>query len=129
MSQKEKRRELAIEAILECETLTDAARKAGMSRQHLTRLLRDPDFAKVLRAARSEAHNHSMSRVCRLSGKAVSVLESALNGEDVPKARFLAARAVLDFAGKIIDADLEARLVEVEEQLERMNDETPSPAY
>jgi len=56
-------------------------------------------------------------------------LAEALNGKDIPKARFLAARAVLDFAGKIIDADLEDRLVEVEEQLERMNDETHSTTY
>ncbi|MBP8911874.1 MAG: AraC family transcriptional regulator [Phycisphaerae bacterium] len=129
MSQKEKRHELAIESLLECETITEAAQRAGMSRQHLTRLLRDPDFKKALGVARSEAHNHSMSRLCRLSSKAVSVLAEALEGKDVPKGRFLAARAVLEFTGKIIDADLESRLAEVEEQLERMNNETASTMY
>jgi len=120
MSQREKRREVAIAAILECESITQAAQRAGLSRQHLTRLLRDPDFAKALRAARSEAHGHAMSRLCRLSSKAVTVLESALTGDDVSKTKFLSARTILELAGQAVANDVESRLAEIEEQLTRL---------
>jgi len=117
MRQKEK----VIGALLQCESVSQAAEQAGMSRQHVHRLLRDPDFAKALRRARAEAHNHAMSRLCHLSSKAVSVLESALDGTDIPKTQFLAARAVLDFAGQAVADDVESRLEEIEQQLARMD--------
>lgn len=119
MRQLKKTEASVIEALLTNETVTRAAEQAGMSRQHVHRLLRDPDFAKALRRARAEAHNHAMSRLCHLSSKAVSVLESALDGTDIPKTQFLAARAVLDFSGQAIATDFEDRIQEIEQQLER----------
>jgi hypothetical protein len=106
-------------ALLESESISLAAEKAGMTRQHVHKLLRDTAFVKALRAARSTAHGHAMSRLCALSSKAVTVLGEALDGKDIPKGRFLAARAVLELAGRAIEIDVEDRLVAIEAELER----------
>lgn len=115
MRPAKKTHEQLIEALLSSETVSAAAEKAGMSRQHLYRLLRDPDFQRALRQARSVVHAHAMSRLCALSSKAVSVLESALNDGGVSKTRFLAAKAVLELASEVVTTDIEVRLTEIEQ--------------
>ncbi len=120
MRRNKKTTDRLIAALLESESITQAAQKAKVSRQHAHKLLRDPDFAKALREARATAHGHAMSRLCHLSGKAVGVLESALDGADIPKGKFLAARAVLQFAAEAVGADIEQRLAEIEEQIEQL---------
>lgn len=125
MRHAEKTYDRLISALLDSESISQAAEKAKVSRQHLHRLLRDPHFQKALRQVRSQVHGHAMSRLCRLSSKAVSVLESALNGDDIPKTKFLAARAVLDYAAEAVAADVESRLAEIEQQLEGMNEVNP----
>ncbi len=122
MRHAEKTYDRLISALLDSESISQAAEKAKVSRQHLHRLLRDPDFVKALRAARSTAHGHALSRLCQLSSKAVSVLESALSGDDVSKTKFLSARTILELAGEAVAADVEARLDEIEGQLERMTE-------
>jgi len=87
-----------ISSLLTSESISQAAEKAGMSRQHVHRLMRSPDFRAALRQARSIAHGHAMSRLCELASQAVTVLELTLNGGTVNKTQFLAARAVLELS-------------------------------
>jgi len=122
MRQKQKTRDRLIEGLLTTPTITEAAERAGCSRQHAHRLLRDADFTRALRAARSQAFSHAMSRLCHLSTRAVSVLESALTGGDVSKTRFLSARAILQLARDAVADDFAARLEEIERELERLNE-------
>jgi hypothetical protein len=116
---QQKNQERLIAALLESESISLAAEKAGMSRQHVHKLLKDRDFTKALREARSQAHAHAMTRLCQLSSKAVSVLETALCGDDVSKTKFLSARTILELAGRAIETDIEDRLAAIEAELER----------
>jgi len=120
MRRKEKTNDRLIAALLEAESVTDAAERAGMSRQHVHKLLRNPVFQRSLREARGQSHAHAMSRLCSLSSKAVSVLADALDGKDVSKTKFLSAKTILELSGRAIETDIEVRLGEIEEQLERM---------
>jgi len=52
MSQKNKRRQGAIEALLAFGTVTAAAQHCSYSRQHLTRLRQDTDFRRQYRNVR-----------------------------------------------------------------------------
>ena len=65
-----------------------------------------------------------MSRLCQLAGKAVTVLAEALDGKDISKTKFLSARTILELAGQAVAGDIEARLSEIERELEHFA-ETP----
>lgn len=115
MSQRKK--QLVIAALLESSTITEAAKKAKLSRRTIERMLADKDFQRQLREARGLTFGLAMSRLCLLAGKAVDTLADALDGEEVAKTRFLSACRVLEFASQARNDDLQARLDEIEEQL------------
>lgn len=110
MAQPRKSQEAAIEALLRCESISAAATSAGIGRRTMQRWMRDPDFQRQLREARDMSHGHALARLCELANKAVSVLERALDGEEIPKSAFLAARAVLEFSGNAKVDDLRAQV-------------------
>lgn len=117
MSQTKKRQSEAIKALLEADSISAAAEQAGVCRRTLYRWLDDPGFQAALREARKRPYVVAMSRLCQLANKAVTVLSRALDGEPVTKNAFLAARAVLEFAGTVRADDLEARLAQIEERI------------
>jgi hypothetical protein len=117
MTQPRKSQEAAIEALLRHESISAAATSAKISRRTLQRWMRDPGFQRQLREARDISHGHALARLCELANKAVSVLEKALDGEPVSKGAFLAARAVLEFAGNAEVDDLRAQVESMRSEL------------
>jgi len=97
----------------------------------MTRWLRqDADFREQLRQRRSELTAHASGRIVALLSKAVDVLRDALEGKDITKDSFLAAKLTIE-AARAIEAD---DLIERVERLEAIasqprgqynNDERP----
>lgn len=90
-------RQVAIEALAEGEAVSEAARRSGISRRHLHRLLaEDPGFVAALAAARRGSHEAARSALAGASAEAVAVLRTVMNDSEAPhSARVRAAEIVL----------------------------------
>src|SRR5687768_4248866 len=83
----------ALEALLDRPTMKEAAAAAGVSETTLWRYMKMPAFSGRLREARRLAYDHTVSRLQRDSGDAVTVLRGLMMSEDAPAgARVSAAR-------------------------------------
>jgi Helix-turn-helix domain len=115
--------ELAIGALLQTQTLADAAQILGIGERTLRRWMKRPDFQGAYRAARQQAVAQAITRLQQITGKAVTTLEAIIDNEDAPAgARVGAAKAILELTTKSFAledlreqiAELEARLQEQE---------------
>lgn len=108
----------ALNALLTCGTLTDAAKQSGVGTRTLFRYLKDPAFIECYRAARAEQVRQAVCQVQRIGAKAAKVLEQVLDDAFAkPSARVMAARTVLDLGLRAVEMeDLEARLSALEAQ-------------
>jgi hypothetical protein len=113
----DKKMERAIEALLSCGTIVEAAEQSRVPRRTLTRWLADPDFQRRLRDARRESWTHGSARLCRLLAKAIDVISNALDGTEINKGRFLSAKLVIESCRDIQGDDLEGRVAELEQRL------------
>jgi hypothetical protein len=118
----EKKTERAIEALLACGTVTEAAEQAKISRRTLTRWLHEsPDFQRRLRDARREAWAHGSGRLCNLLSKAITTIKNSLDGRKVSKGRFLSARLVIESCQAIQEGDLSDRVDDLERRVRERN--------
>jgi len=106
-----------------CETVSEAAKQAGVSRSTLCRWLNDSAFRRELREARGRVYALSMSRLVNLTSQAVSVLYDALAGNDVSKLQFGAAVKCLELAGQSRNDDVLSAMDEIREQLQALQEE------
>jgi len=109
---------LALQALLAGATQAEAAAAARAGERSVRRWLHDPVFRSALHQARCDAWNTVTARLQRAAAKAVATLEALLEG-DHQYARALAARAILEYAHRALDADdLVARAAQLEADFE-----------
>jgi len=102
-----------------CSSVSQAAHKSGVSRSTIIRWMADSEFQRFLSSARRVAYGHSLSRLIHLSSKAVTTLADILDGKKISKDKFLAAKTILEFCQSSQSDDVEDRLAEVEERLNK----------
>lgn len=108
----------ALAALLMCPTARAAAQKAGIDERTLRRYQRDPEFqaeyrkrcAEMLESATDKAKSGLPPAVERLSA-------IVMDDEQQPREQIAAARAVLEYGLRLIEAnDIEQRLRALEER-------------
>ena len=112
----EQKQERAISALLQAQSLKEAASQAGISEATLHRWLKDEAFQIAYRAAKREVVNHAICRLQRSSGQAVKTLEDVMrDGESPATSRVSAAKIILEMALKGVEVeDLEKRITDLE---------------
>ena len=122
---QEQKKERAISALLQAESLREAAKGAGISETTLHRWLKDEAFQTAYRAAKREVVNHAICRLQRSSGQAVETLEGVMKDEDNPAtSRVSAAKIILEMALKGVEVeDLEKRIVNLEKLMKERSGE------
>ncbi len=91
MANKEK----SLAALLESATITEAAKKCGLSEKTLRRYLEDAEFQKEFRAARRVIFEQNIVRLQSLHAGAVDALERNLNCEN-PSVEVRAAQIIIE---------------------------------
>ena len=109
---REDRVDQLIESLLVSKSLYDASQKAGIPYSSARRLWADPEFQAELSKARAEMFDSVIGRVRGMAGKALDVLERALDRGDQGAARYL-----LDRGLSLHDSDIEARLASLEARI------------
>lgn len=118
----------ALAALLSSRTIADAAAKCDLSERTIYKYLTDPDFRDELRQQQDRLLAAAVASLAGLAGKAVATLEKIMDCDESPEqARNRAALGVLDQLRKMSQqllledrvADLEARLVDLIDQMQR----------
>ena|SRR5271155_4435872 len=114
-----RKQELAIQALLSEPTYARAAAKAGVDESSLYRWLKLKQFKAAYRAARREVFEGNIALLQRFGNKAVVTLVKNLTCGN-PAVEVRAAGAILDYSEHGVEVmDLEERLAEMEERLEK----------
>jgi hypothetical protein len=101
LGENENKMELAVTTFLESRNVEDAARELGVSKTTFWRWQQTEEFQRLLRRARLEILEQSITRLQQASSMAVETLVGVMvDTRNAPSARVNAARAVLDFAMK-----------------------------
>ena len=90
----------------------------GISTKTIQRRMNDEDFAREVSALKRQRLSEVISRIRRITDKAVDVLDEAMDDEDV-KVRMRAAKAALDYQERyhrraIFEADVDERISNLE---------------
>jgi hypothetical protein len=120
----EQKQEKAISALLQAQSLREAAKEAGISEATLHRWLKLEAFQEAYRAAKREVVNFAICRLQRSSGKAVETLEGIMKGAGNPAtSKVSAAKIVLEMALKGVEVeDLERRIADLEKFVRQQNE-------
>jgi transposase-like protein len=109
-----RKQEQAIAALLSTSTVSDAARRVGVSESTLGRWLQRPEFVTLYRQHRRQLLDHSLVGLQKATGDAVETLVRNLTC-GTPAVEVRAAVALLDLSWKGTELlDLEARVAELE---------------
>jgi len=92
-------KEKSLAALLESATITEAAKKCGLSEKTLRRYLEDAEFQKEFRVARRVIFEQNIVRLQSLHAGAVHTLERNLNCEN-PSVEVRAAQIVIEASRK-----------------------------
>lgn len=112
-----KKQELAIIALLESATQSDAARKTGVNIATLWRWQQEPEFQRAYRAARRQLVETAQTELQKACADAVSTLKEKLQSDHDGTA-VRAAGLILDKAIQAIElTELEERLAAIESRL------------
>jgi AcrR family transcriptional regulator len=115
----------ALNALLQCTTINEAAAEAGLGPATVKRYLADEKFAAAYRKQRMLILQQTVAGLTYLAAQAVKKFEAALSAGDI-NTELRAASRVLDHIEKLVELErrirdqdeLEARLSELEEALE-----------
>jgi hypothetical protein len=88
-------KEKSLAALLESATITEAAKKCGLSEKTLRRYLENAEFQKEFRAARRVIFEQNIVRLQSLHAGAVDALERNLNCEN-PSVEVRAAQIIIE---------------------------------
>jgi len=115
----EARQERAISALLQAQTMREAAKEAGISESTLLRWLHDETFMESYRKAKRQVVQLAICQLQRSAGKAAKVLlEVAEDKVNPASARVSAAKTILETSLKAVEIeDLEKRISHLEEAL------------
>ena len=90
------KRSAALQALLETDTLTDAAQRAGISRTTLWEYLQDHEFARILRSIREQRAIDAEADAMAAKRAALAELTKIMTDDKAPHAaRIGAARTIL----------------------------------
>lgn len=108
----------ALEGLLSCQRVEDAAKNAGISERTLFRWLKKPEFQAVLQFAIRETTMETLRRLVVGKDKALDTLEELLDAESESVQRN-AAKDWLDFTYQHLELqNINVRLSEIERLLE-----------
>lgn len=112
----ETKQERAISALLQAQTMREAAKEAGISESTLLRWLHDETFLEAYRKAKRQLVQFAVCQLQRSSGKAVKILLEVAEDKDNPaSARVSAAKTILETSLKALEVeDLEKRIAALE---------------
>ncbi len=120
-------REKALAALLESATITEAAKKCGLSEKTLRRYLEDAEFQKEFRAARRVVFEQNIVRLQSLHTGAVETLERNLNCEN-PSVEVRAAQIIIEGNRKDFETlDILERLEKIEDEHQKQIEENGKP--
>jgi transposase-like protein len=107
----------AIVALLNKQTVRDAAQAVGVGETTLYRWLHDSTFQEAYREAKYEIVQQTLSQLQKASGEAARVLQEIMNDSKVSAyTRVAAARIILETSIKAVEIDtLQARITKLEE--------------
>lgn len=110
-------REKAIKALLEHDTISAAAKAAGVSEATLWRWLKQTDFSRAYKEAKKQILDHALGRLQNATNGAIKALISIVADEKAPaSARVSGARAILETSIKVADIEsLESRVEALEQ--------------
>jgi hypothetical protein len=116
------RRERAIVALLKCRTVAQAATEAAIGERTLSRWLAESGFQQEYREAQRRLLEHAINTLHHHAGDFADVIVLAAKDKSVPMAiRLGAASKGLDVLLKVHEhADLEYKMGEIEQAIERM---------
>ena len=110
----------ALEALLRCPSVAQAARTCGLSERTLWRYLSDDVFVSELRTRQDAALAGVTAALSGMSGVALETLADLLSDGDVPPS--VRARIGLGWLGELRKAvelgDLTARVIELEKHID-----------
>src|SRR5262249_50332884 len=108
-------------------TVRDAAAAAGIGERTATRRWADPVFRLRVSGLRAEMVARSLGRMADGMSEAADVLRALLDAGTPPAVRLGAARSLLEWGVRLRESvDLEARLLALEEEVNRNGDDEPS---
>ncbi len=112
-------KEKALTALLESATITEAAKKCGLSEKTLRRYLEDAEFQKEFRAARRVIFEQNIVRLQSLHAGAVDALKRNLNCEN-PSVEVRSAAIIIEGNRKDFETtDILLRLEELENEYKK----------
>jgi hypothetical protein len=112
-------KEKSLAALLESATITEAAKKCGLSEKTLRRFLADAEFQKEFRAARRVIFEQNIVRLQSLHAGAVDALERNLNCEN-PSVEVRAAQIIIEGNRKDFETlDILERLEKIENEYQK----------
>ena len=118
-----RRQEFAIVALLENDSIREAATQAGVADSTLRRWMQLPAFRRAFREAKSDLVEVSTRRLLRFMNTAAAKLEKIMNDPQAPLAVQLSAAVKILERGS--DANWEQNIQSRIEELERQQRERP----
>lgn len=117
-AKKNRFRHEAVAALMECDSLTEAADQVGIAERTFRKWMKEPEFVEVWRKAKREALDHSIGRLQVRTSDAVKVLHEIMLDDEAPAGqRVRAAAEILTFAMRGAEhVDMSERLEELEQR-------------
>ena len=124
VAQRKKSEDAVILALACGATVETAARQCGLAERTVYRRMKEPDFKKRLKQVRADIVRRTAGALTAAATESVRTLMELQKSPSPPPVRLGAARAVLELGMKVREiADLEERLVAMEERLKMQYDE------
>lgn len=124
-SKFERKKELALRALLTEPTLEAAAKITGISEVTLWRWLKDKEFAEAYREVKKEAVGQAVAKLQQASGEAVETLRTVMNDVSSPaNTRVTAAKSIIEMALKAVEFEEIIKRVEELEEIANEQKET-----
>jgi len=116
---RSRKQDQAIAALLECQTIRQAAERVGVGESTLRGWMKRPEFTEAYRDARRACVDGAITRLEKGFEFAVAVLQKVAGDTDAPHyARVSAARGLIDSSFRAIELhDVTERVRRIEEQL------------
>lgn len=118
------RQDRFLKALLECASIDEACKKAGINRSTGYKYLKDKEFMDEYRGLRRDAMQQVTARLQKASERAVAVLEEVMNNRESPaSSRVTSAKNVLDVAYRSLEMDdMQKELSEVRAMVEQQHE-------
>jgi len=121
VAQRKKNDDAVVLALACGATVEAAAKQGGVSERTVYTRLRDPDFQKRIKEARTDLVRRSAGLLSAASGEAVRTLLALMKESAPPAVRLGAAKAVLELGIKVRElAELEAEVRALELEIKAL---------